>query len=248
MRVVNARGRNEIVDFVKSLVPCQINHELIRLGGPNDGGYLVPDQLDGIEACFSPGVAAQTEFERDCLKRGIAIHMADASVDDPHLDGQDVPTSFEKKFLGSSTQEEFIRLDDWVHSKCPGTSDLMLQMDIEGSEYEVLHSMSDSLLERMRIMVIEFHGLNDVWFGGGRFIMSSIRKIAASHRVVHVHPNNADPVYQWFNVQIPNSLEVTFMRKSSCSKVGGRAELPHHLDEPCLGGRPEIVLENPWVE
>ena len=26
------------------------------IGGAGDGGYLVPDDLDGIEYCFSPGV------------------------------------------------------------------------------------------------------------------------------------------------------------------------------------------------
>ncbi len=40
------------------------------MGGENDGGYLVPDDLEGIEYCFSPGVSNIATFELDCLNRG----------------------------------------------------------------------------------------------------------------------------------------------------------------------------------
>ena len=52
----------------------------VRLGGPHDGGYLIPDDLDGIVACFSPGVDQTSAFERDCLDRGMALYLSDASV------------------------------------------------------------------------------------------------------------------------------------------------------------------------
>ena len=37
------------------LSPCSNGHSLIRVGAARDGGYLVPDDLEGIVACFSPG-------------------------------------------------------------------------------------------------------------------------------------------------------------------------------------------------
>jgi hypothetical protein len=45
--------------------PVSTKYDLIRLGGPHDGGYLVPNGLVGIQACFSPGVSKVSNFELD---------------------------------------------------------------------------------------------------------------------------------------------------------------------------------------
>ncbi len=45
------------------LRPFDVGHPLIRIGAFSDGGYLVPSDLQGIKACFSPGVSQQSSFE-----------------------------------------------------------------------------------------------------------------------------------------------------------------------------------------
>ena len=51
---------------------------LIRVGSKNDGGYLVPDDLKNINACFSPGVDLNVSFETDlALKK---IHLFVGSI------------------------------------------------------------------------------------------------------------------------------------------------------------------------
>jgi hypothetical protein len=45
--------------------PVSTKYDLIRLGSPHDGGYLVPDCLVGIQACFSLGVSKVANFELD---------------------------------------------------------------------------------------------------------------------------------------------------------------------------------------
>lgn len=58
--------------------PCPAR--LIRIGGALDGAYLVPDDLDGIEACFSPGVSNRKDFEDELTKTySIKCHMCDFS-------------------------------------------------------------------------------------------------------------------------------------------------------------------------
>lgn len=50
-------GNSEFVaEFLRNCYPLTTNIELIRVGSNFDGGYLVPNDLQGIEACFSPGV------------------------------------------------------------------------------------------------------------------------------------------------------------------------------------------------
>lgn len=67
---------------------------------PNgDGGYLVPNDLEGIEACFSPGVDKISEFELDCLNYGMKIYMPDKSVEKPNLNLSEGAYSFIDNFL-----------------------------------------------------------------------------------------------------------------------------------------------------
>ena len=56
-----------LLNFVKKLRPVKTKFNLIRIGGAKDGGYLLPADLDGIAACFSPGVADTANFETELL-------------------------------------------------------------------------------------------------------------------------------------------------------------------------------------
>ena len=119
--------------LIRKLHPVKCDRELIRLGPRQDGGYLVPNDLEGIEACFSPSVSNMEGFERECTERGMIVFMADASVEEPpelHYGFR-----FVKKFIGSSSRENFLSFEEWVsYSVADSQIDLMLQMDIEGGE------------------------------------------------------------------------------------------------------------------
>ncbi len=67
-RIVHESKQN-ILDLIYRLHPVKTEYDLIRFGPKGDGGYLLPDNLDNIEACFSPGVFEITKFEYDCYKR-----------------------------------------------------------------------------------------------------------------------------------------------------------------------------------
>ena len=135
--------------------PVATNHPLIRLGCEGDGGYLVPDDLEGIAACFSPGVSTVADFELSLAERGIPCYLADYSVDQAPV--QHPLISFEKKFLGLENNEVFTTLDAWMAKHAPNKTDFLLQMDIEGAEYDVLFDVSEETLQKCRVLVIEFH-------------------------------------------------------------------------------------------
>jgi hypothetical protein len=75
--------------FLEKLHPVNIEEGLIRVGGKGDGGYLLSNNLENISACFSPGVAANADFEKELYEsNNIKEFMADYSVDKSPVEGK----------------------------------------------------------------------------------------------------------------------------------------------------------------
>ena len=62
---------SKIKDLLKLIQPKSIDINHIRIGGKNDGGYLVPEDLDEVKYCFSPGVGNISFFENELSKKNI---------------------------------------------------------------------------------------------------------------------------------------------------------------------------------
>ena len=227
---------DEIKDFAKTLWPVKTEHELIRIGGTKDGGYLVPNDLSGIKACFSPGVSDLADFEKDLLNRfGIDSHLCDYSVEAPP-DNYD-PLSFTKKFLGTNNNKKQITLHDWCHSLENEfeNNDYILQMDIEGSEYETILATPVKILNRFRIMNIEIHDVESwshpVFFN---IVKSFFEKLLANFNILHNHPNNFCGLISLGGFEFPKVMEMTFLRNDRCTPRGYCNQFPHPLDEPSV--------------
>ncbi|WP_298818097.1 FkbM family methyltransferase [Chloroflexus sp.] len=217
--------------LIHQLHPLAPPVPFIRLGPPGDGGYLVPDDLAGIVACFSPGVGPVSEFERACAERGMQVFMADASVDGPAT--QHPAFHFRKLFVGAYSDGRFITLADWVTQSLAGdeTSDLLLQMDIEGAEYEVLLATPVALLNRFRIIVLELHHLDQLWNKWFFHTASrALEKVLQTHACVHIHPNNRRAVRRIGDIVIPQTMEFTFLRRDRVTDTVYRRDFPHPLD------------------
>ena len=239
--LIDARVRQ----LPKDMWPVIVDRPLFRAGGAGDGAYLIPDDLDGIAALFSPGVDQVAQFEVDMAARGMTCYLADASVEQPPV--EDPRFLFERKFLGIAGGESFMTLDDWVNRLEPGDHDLMLQMDIEGAEWLVLANASDALLSRFRIMVIEFHSLGRMFDEFGAQVMPEVfQRLLRTHHVVHNHPNNVSYVTTRGGVDIPELIEVTFLRKDRAAPTGYAGTFPHPLDIVNVPERPLLPLPASW--
>ncbi|MFL6758753.1 FkbM family methyltransferase [Sphingomonas sp.] len=228
--------------LLDALRPWQTEHPLIRIGGDHDGGYLLPDDLQGIVACFSPGVSDQSSFEEDILARGIRCFQADASVE--RSPAQDHPlVEFERKFIGPVTEGEFTALSDWVAEKQP-IGDLLLQMDIEGAEWLALAATADRVLGRFRIVCIELHGLEHLFEPFAFSIMEQVlQKLLRQFYVVHAHPNNwCETEAVGSRRRVPGVLEYTFLRKDRVRQKSPATLFPHPLDQDCRADAPTVAL------
>jgi hypothetical protein len=232
--------------LIASLSPHTTDRPLIRLGPAGDGGYLVPDDLAEIGACFSPGVSLVSGFERECADRGMQVFLADASVPGPAE--QHPNFHFTRKFLGVTTNATFMTLDDWVAASAPGPAgDLLLQIDIEGYEYEVFLAMSDALQRRLRIIVVEFHALEELWNRPWFGLVSRVfAKLAQTHACVHIHPNNSRGVVELNGLGIPCDAEFTFLRRDRIGRSEPATVFPHPLDHDCTSV-PTPPLPACWI-
>lgn len=232
-------------EFARSLHPVATDIDLVRLGPKDDGGYLVPDDLDGVTALMSPGIGPVSGFDEAVADHGIPVYMADGSVACPAVSHPLFHCT--QRDLGGVDSADVMTLDTWVNKVIDSdTAELMLQMDIESAEYLVIPTISEELLCRFRIIVVEFHRLNQLWEPFFFRVTSAIfTKLLRHHFCVHVHPNNNGGVYRHAGLEIPKAMEFTFIRKDRARVLGVAREFPHPLDVDNVS-KPPVILPPMW--
>lgn len=242
-------SKRSVRQLIETLRPYNTDKNLIRLGPNYDGGYLVPDDLEGIDACFSPGVGTlgvSTGFDEACVDLGMRAYLADKAITGTGSESGNY--HFTKKFVGATSGSDCMTLDEWINSALPNTkSDLLMQMDIEGDEYLTFLGASDAVLRRFRIIVVEFHWLNRLW-NKEFFQIASVTfgKLLKQHTCVHIHPNNYAGVSKHRGIEIPEVAEFTFFRNDRISKKSDETSFPNPLDFDNSSNRQSIHLPQYW--
>ncbi len=258
----------ELKNFIKSLSPRAVGHDLIRIGHTADGGYLVPDDLEGIKACFSIGYGGVSVFEEMLgidyeIKAFIADRVGNI-MERPlgrfirwlrrlirrrsKIFRFDLELDFENKFVGKENNLTTIRLEDWIQKKrsLDSTGDLILQMDIEGAELDILIDTPSDVLRKFRIMIIEFHSM--AIFDLSIFLRFKrvFDKILEDFCVVHIHPNSSTWKFFYRGIEIPATMEFTFIRKDRVLPDNRELVFPHKLDRPNFPDCPDVILPEIW--
>ena len=232
-------------DLIHRMHPKVPARPLRRIGGEHDGGYLVPYDLDGIVACFSPGVGAVATFEEAMIARGIPCFLADGSVSAAPIAHRLV--HFDPVYIGVLDAGAVTTLDAWVGRHAPTSGDLLLQMDIEGSEWPVLINASEATLRRFRIIVLEMHDLDRLIDKVGfTLIGSALGRLLQDFVVVHLHPNNEGGMVTKRDLALPRVVEATFLRKDRVFLDDRATRFPHPLDAPNDPRLPDVILPPIW--
>ena len=75
------------------------------------------------------------------------------------------------------------------------------------------------------------HNLQDIW--NSKFFPTAntvFNKILKNHHCVCIHPNNCSGIDSGLGVQIPRTVEFTFLRKNRAKKIEYQKSFPHPLD------------------
>lgn len=244
--VLEGSPSERVAALIKDLRPQYPPDQLVRVGGPRDGGYLVPADIDSYELLISPGVGESYEFDRHFFGRGVPAVLVDASVDVPaepnmvHL----------KQFVGGYTSERdgVVSVQDLLARYGEGKSRIVLQMDIEGAEYEVLAATPESVLGRFGVIAMEAHHLGGMCYRGMfPIIETALRRLLKNHFVAHIHVNNSGRVIAWRGCEIPDTVEFTFLHRSLYRAVpDARFTSPHPLDVRSLAHLAETPVPRSW--
>ena len=254
-------SRERILGFFGGLLPENFGFELIRIGSDFDGGYLIPKDLEGVRKCISPGVGDSINLEKFlAAKYDIQSYLADPTVKIPQF----LPPGLSFKQIGisyvsevsqiidmqSGERQEFdsVTLEEFVNDyTLQDEGELMLQMDIENSEYLALLAAGPNFLNRFRILIVEFHSIPNIFEEKyfTEIVKPLFNKLNKIFYVAHIHANNVAIPVKILNLEIPHAIEVTFHNRNRVNptKKTFVTEIYNKLDKPCNPTKPEVHLD-----
>lgn len=207
------------------------NCELERFGDANDGGYLLcANLLSEVRSAYSYGINGTDNWGCHVARDlGVTTHQYDCF-------NQDLPacnnsaTRFNAECVGPEPATISGRRFDTIANQVARNGDtgkhLVVKMDVEGSEWTSLLTASDTLLNTIDQIVVEFHKVEDPAF------VNTVRRIKQLFHVAYWHQNNfgCEPGLDPFT---GSYFEVLFVSKR-LGQVGPGAAvtLPHPLDAP----------------
>ena len=212
-------------------------HNLFRKLWPSDAGinlklcgdYLIPENIGDVDILFSPGVGFNSEFELQFANKNIPCQMADASVEQPFVHHPNF--HFIKKYVGPKTEGQFISIEEWIGKNYPQGRNAVLQMDIEGSEYQSVLSLSRETLGKFKMIVMEIHYLNFLCSQEGLALGSAFfNHLLRDFKVAHFHANNYLRPVQFRGLKFPQDIEITLIRNDLVKNSSPVRILPHPLD------------------
>jgi hypothetical protein len=234
--------QSEILSLLNLLTPYDPEMKKIRVGSMGDGGYVLPDDLDGIDNVLSIGIGEEDSFDYYFAKNNIPVFQYDHTVDSAKNKCQYY--FFNKIALSKSDGEGSRSLSTMIdlhgfHSSNNG----ILKFDIEGAEWECFSDINSDLLKHFRIIVCELHGISSVVNSEHRLVVRKTLEILLSnHSLVHLHANNCCGIHLLEGIPVPAVVELTLLRNDRSSFTLSKDPIPGALDFPNMADRPDLVL------
>jgi hypothetical protein len=194
-----------------------ISHDFIRLGNKHDGGYVIVDTLKNLDSVLSLGVGSDISFEESLSSHVNRIDLYDHTVLELPIKINNA--NFFKLGISEESHPDFVTLSDAVESFGNGDN-ILLKMDIESSEWKVLASTPSTTLNRFQQIVVEFHGLLNIDNPERAFqIIEALRNLNQTHKLVHLHINNYEPIRVVGGIVMPNVLEATYLKATDAKFI-----------------------------
>jgi|KBSMisStandDraft_5_1062788.scaffolds.fasta_scaffold228300_2 hypothetical protein len=225
-----------------------IGGTLVRKGCLNDGGYIMLDSGLRDAVAYSLGIAGDVSWDLQMAELGCQIYQYDHTI-------EALPVShpaFHWYRIGIAGHDSpdglMCTLDTLIQRNGhAGRNDLILKMDIEGAEWDLFETMSETTLGQFSQIVMEMHH-----FAGAaghpsgplfyKKFEAVLRKLDATHQVVHVHANNNGGLGIIGGTIIHDLLELTYVRRAEQRFEECRRVFPTAIDMPNVTSAPDYYL------
>jgi len=237
-------GAADLLDVIERIRPWQMaDLAKVRVGAPADGGYVLPASALRSNLVVSIGIGEEVSFDDEMAGLGCAVLQFDHTIE--RSPSQAAGVRFHRAGWGPRDEGPLISLAtmtrgiDWAQARHP-----VLKFDVEGAEWEALDALEAADLARFEILTGEFHDFHRLT---DRAHLERVRrvlhKLGRTHRVVHVHANNAGGMVLLGGIPMPVLLELTWMRHDAARFHGHSTEpIPGPLDHPNLPQLPDLHL------
>ena len=234
--------QQNILRLLRMLRTSSASCPKVRLGALGDGGYVINDDLAGLDGVVSLGIGTDVSFDLALAEQGVPVFQYDPTVDRPPVEHP----RFVFRKLGWSRydSQDTGSLDTILEeNQLTQCSNLILKFDVEDAEWEALQSASTATLSKFRIIVGEFHSLERiVQRPHFETVWNTFAKLTAAHVPTHLHPNNSGGVVLLEGIIVPRLLEITLLRRDRAQFTTAPHPIPTALDHRNVPETPELVL------
>lgn len=226
----NKNFKDLVLDTFKVMIPE--NKVFSRMGSHYDGGYVVINDFSKSDHLLSFGIADNVDFEDSMSQIVSGMDLYDHSID--HVPQNLKNYTFYKEKVGPNNNHIFNRV--------PKNKDVVLKIDIEGSEWSFFESLSDDKINRFRQIILEIHwGMQNDYIDSPDIRLDILEKINKTHQIVAVHPNNWAGIHYVSGVALPQVIEITLLRRSDYTFIEGSP--PNTLFYPNNPQRPDLEFD-----
>jgi hypothetical protein len=186
----------------------------VLLGRQFDDGDVMLDLWEGTEAVYSPGSNADVSWDMDMAARDILTFLYDHTIE--RVSAEHPQFKWERvSVAGRSNPEMRVAiLRELIHADGhEDATNLFLECDIEGSQWDLFGETSTQGVRKFRSNVTKVHELDKM--GADRFaetIRRTLTNLRTAHSNVDVHGNSRG---NWFvdgGMPLPMTLELTLAR------------------------------------
>lgn len=206
-----------------------------RFGSPNDGGYVLVDDLSKDDFVISCGIDNNIDWEKDVSPFVSGINAYDNSI-------QQMPEKIEGCEFYNKTISQDVFISDLVQ-QARNDKDLILKVDIEGAEWNLFSESDD--LSMFRQIVVELHGFIHGIQDGKLFnkMVNALSNLNKDHFPVFIHGNNYSQHVDIFGNKIAQVAEILFLRKVDYPHSKGIMNFGALLSANCPCGCPQAIME-----
>jgi len=200
---------NELLEL---LAPYPSKSPLRLIGSQGDGGYLMANfDIKQAQFLISGGIETNNEFEYELAELGIEGLQIDNSIDYPPKVHKNL--KFIRATLGLGENQSF-SIDAYLDSV--EHKNILLKLDIEGTELEVINGIKIHNLEKVHSAVIELHDLDYLFLNEYREkLLETLNHLKEAGLVpCFISPNNVTSAEIIGGILIPRNIEITFTRRN----------------------------------